>query len=88
MFDGDFAITAASRLCVRLLSDESSLAPPPERWQSTGIVTPTFLRNAVCFSPLHRSREIHLDAILAASEIFEDLPIAFLMGGNDSQKKT
>jgi (1->4)-alpha-D-glucan 1-alpha-D-glucosylmutase len=86
MFDGGFAITAASRLCVRLLSDESSLAPPPERWQSTGIVTPTFLRNAVCFSPLHRSRKIHLDAILAASEIFEDLPIAFLMGGNDSQK--
>jgi maltooligosyltrehalose synthase len=29
MFDGDFAITAASRLCVRLLSDESSLAPHP-----------------------------------------------------------
>jgi (1->4)-alpha-D-glucan 1-alpha-D-glucosylmutase len=86
VFDGGFAITAASRLCVRLLSDESSLAPPPERWQSTGIVTPTFLRNAVCFSPLHRSRKIHLDAILAASEIFEDLPIAFLMGGNDSQK--
>ena len=86
MFDGGFAITAASRLCVRLLSDESSLAPPPERWQTTGIVTPTFLRNAVCFSPLHRSRKIHLDAILAASEIFEDLPIAFLMGGNDSQK--
>ena len=86
MFDGGFAITAASRLCVRLLSDKSSLAPPPERWQSTGIVTPTFLRNAVCFSPLHRSRKIHLDAILAASEIFEDLPIAFLMGAMTAKK--
>jgi (1->4)-alpha-D-glucan 1-alpha-D-glucosylmutase len=86
MFEGGFAIVAASRLCVCLLSDESSLAPLPERWQTTGVVTPTFLRNAVCFSALHRSKEIHLDAILAAGEIFQDLPIAFLIGANGGQK--
>ena len=52
MYDGGFAITAASRLCVCLLSDQRRSLPTPKRWQTTCILIPAFLRNTICFSPL------------------------------------